>query len=251
MKTIIEIGKQKVILNLQKGYDISCPIRKGKNNIHAWYVPDVRIDPVMENGWVGSTRLGGSVNFRNITFNPHGHGTHTETAEHILNEKISINTTLHDYFVPALLATLEPEKKKDDLIITKKCLKNLDFSDLHRALIIRTLPNDRAKKTKNYSNTNPPYFTVEAITFILERGIDHLLVDLPSIDKEKDGGQLLGHHTFWNTKGKINKHKTITELIYVPDLIKDGNYLLNLQIAPFENDASPSRPIIFPYHPTA
>jgi len=247
MKTTIEINKKKLILNLQKGFDISCPIRKGKNNIHAWYVPDVRIEPVMENGWIGSTKLGGSVNFRNISFNPHGHGTHTETAEHVLDQKISINTTLRDYFIPALLATIVPEKKKDDFVITKKCLVDLNFSIIHRAIIIRTLPNDSSKKTRNYANTNPPYFSVDAIKFLLNKGIDHLLVDLPSIDKEKDEGKLLCHHAFWNTKDTINKHKTITELIYVPASVKDGNYLLNLQIAPFENDASPSRPIIFPY----
>ncbi len=247
MKTTIEIENQKLKLNLGKGFDISCPLRKGKNNIHAWYVPDVSIEPVMENGWIGSTKLGGNVNFRNISFNPHGHGTHTETAEHILNASIPINKTLHDYFVPALLVTIEPEKKKNDYVITKKNLKDLPFSKLHRALIIRTIPNDDSKKTRHYSNTNPPFLSVDAIEFILKAGIDHLLVDLPSIDKEKDGGKLEAHHTFWNTKGIVNKHKTITELIYVPQSLKDGNYLLNLQIAPFENDASPSRPIIFPY----
>jgi hypothetical protein len=27
--------------------------------------------------------------------------------------------------------------------------------------------------------------------------------------------------------------------------VDDGTYLLNLQIAPFENDASPSKPVIY------
>jgi hypothetical protein len=34
-------------------------------------------------------------------------------------------------------------------------------------------------------------------------------------------------------------------MIYVPDEISDGEYLLNLQIAPFVSDASPSRPVLF------
>jgi hypothetical protein len=37
---------------------------------------------------------------------------------------------------------------------------------------------------------------------------------------------------------------TITEMIYVPDNV-DGSYLLNLQIASFENDASPSKPVLY------
>jgi hypothetical protein len=38
---------------------------------------------------------------------------------------------------------------------------------------------------------------------------------------------------------------TITELAFVPDDVKDGLYLLNLQVAPFDNDAAPSRPLLF------
>ena len=32
---------------------------------------------------------------------------------------------------------------------------------------------------------------------------------------------------------------------YVENKILDGNYILNLQIASFENDASPSKPILY------
>jgi hypothetical protein len=31
----------------------------------------------------------------------------------------------------------------------------------------------------------------------------------------------------------------------VPDDIVDGIYLLEIQMAPFENDASPSRPVLY------
>ena len=44
---------------------------------------------------------------------------------------------------------------------------------------------------------------------------------------------------------KTNLNRTITELIYVPEEVTDRQYLLNLQIAPFENDASPSKPILY------
>ena len=68
---------------------------------------------------------------------------------------------------------------------------------------------------------------------------------MPSVDKERDGGELLAHNAFWNTSGKIRMNATITEFIYVPNTIEDGEYLLNLMIAPFENDATPSKPVLY------
>jgi hypothetical protein len=87
---------------------------------------------------------------------------------------------------------------------------------------------------------------------MIEAGIRHLLVDLPSIDRTFDEGKLSNHRIFWNVRqGSFETNEasftnnTITELIYVPVEVEDGNYLLNLQIAPFAADASPSRPVLF------
>jgi hypothetical protein len=38
---------------------------------------------------------------------------------------------------------------------------------------------------------------------------------------------------------------TITELIFVENEVRDGSYLLNLQMASFVNDASPSKPVLY------
>jgi kynurenine formamidase len=38
----------------------------------------------------------------------------------------------------------------------------------------------------------------DAALFLHESGIKHLLIDLPSVDKEKDEGKLLAHKAFWN-----------------------------------------------------
>ena len=101
------------------------------------------------------------------------------------------------------------------------------------------------KKSKQYSNTNPTYLLEEAAEYLKSKNIKHLLIDLPSVDKEKDEGKLLAHNAFWNTKGKLRLDATITEFIYVPNKVKDGCYVLNLQIAPFENDATPSKPVLY------
>ncbi|MFZ4612480.1 MAG: cyclase family protein, partial [Bacteroidia bacterium] len=112
-------------------------------------------------------------------------------------------------------------------------------------IIIRTLPNEPEKINHQYSNTNPPFIEKEAISYLNSKGIEHVLIDLPSVDKEKDEGKLEAHKEFWNFNGELEHHKTITEMIYVPNEIIDGFYFLNLMIAPFENDASPSKPVIY------
>jgi hypothetical protein len=71
------------------------------------------------------------------------------------------------------------------------------------------------------------------------------------VDREEDEGKLLAHKAFWKVKDVNNLnddarlHCTITEMIFVEDEIQDGSYILNLQIASFENDASPSKPILY------
>jgi hypothetical protein len=71
------------------------------------------------------------------------------------------------------------------------------------------------------------------------------MIDLPSVDREEDGEKLLAHHAFWNYPQATRLDATITELVFVDDKIKDGFYFMNLQVAPFVNDAAPSRPLLF------
>ena len=138
-----------------------------------------------------------------------------------------------------------PEKFEDDTVISKKQLQFALGNKKRGAIVIRTLPNTNEKFTKKYSHTNPPYLLEEAANYLKEKEVQHLLIDLPSIDKEKDGGKLVAHNSFWNTGGKIRFDATITELIFIPNTVEDGTYFLNIQIASFENDASPSRPVLY------
>ena len=120
------------------------------------------------------------------------------------------------------------------------------ISDDTKALIIRTLPNGLADKYKDHSGSNPPYVESSAIGLMVEKGIEHLLIDLPSVDREEDGGLLAAHKTFWKlpTPGG-RQHCTITEMIYVDPSISDGLYLLNIQMPSMALDACPSRPVLF------
>lgn len=239
-------------VDLSKPIDISISLSNTDENPIAWYIEKPVIEPVVFGDWIGKVSEGSSsTNFNNIYFNPHGHGTHTECLGHITKEFYSINQSLKQFFFLAELISVQPELQNDDLVITKIQIEKALNGISPEAIIIRTLPNTSEKLSMKYSNTNPPYLSEDAAIFIRESGIQHLLIDLPSVDKEHDQGKLLAHKAFWNVHDVNNLNadarinSTITEMIFVNDAVKDGSYLLNLQIAPFENDASPSKPILF------
>lgn len=243
MITTLAINNKQYHANLLSPLDISMPLNNGTGP-SAWYVEPLEIKPVVTDRFKGDVNLGGAVNFRNIFFNPHGHGTHTECVGHISREFNSINKTLTQFFFASQLISVYPEIWNEDKIITAKQLRPLLEKGIE-ALIIRTLPNNSGKLSKNYSSTNPPYIEMEVAGLLNEYSVKHLLIDTPSVDREEDDGKLLMHHAFWNYPEQKKSPKTITEMIFVKDSITDGLYLLNLQIAPFENDASPSKPVLF------
>ena len=238
-------------IDTSKGFDISIPLEGNDQNPRAWYVNPPIIEPVRNENFIGSVEEGGAVNFRNIFFNPHGHGTHTECLGHITEEVHSINQHLKESFFTAKLITLEPtavingETIEEDLILIPSQFETILREVETQALIIRTSPNDESKKHLDYSATNPAYLDVNVNHILNKAKVEHLLIDLPSVDRESDGGKLVFHHAFWGVPDNPQFHKTITELIFVPDNVPDGDYILNLQTAPFENDATPSRPVLF------
>ena len=242
----------KSFIDTNEPIDLSIPISATGNSVRAWYLDKPEIVPVRSNEFLGSIEEGGSVNFRNIFFNPHGHGTHTESCGHITQKVYSVNSVVKVYFYKALLISIEPESIRNeeygtfDRVITHEQVKKaLSGKRNIEALLVRTLPNDSRKLEKNYSETNPPYFEQSIVDLLNENSINHFLTDLPSVDRELDGGVLSFHHRFWNVPENPNLERTITELIYADSTVEDGEYILDLQLAPFENDASPSRPILY------
>lgn len=245
MLAIVQYNSRKLKIDFSKPLDISIPLKASKENVNAWYIDEPKIEPEKDGEWVAAVSEGASVNFNNIYFNPHAHVTHTECAGHITEKVHSVNKNLKQFFFLAEVITVAPENYLKDKVISKKQIKFALGNKKRDAIIIRTIPNTKEKLSKQYSNTNWTYLQEDAVKFLVKKGIKHLLIDLPSIDREKDGGELLGHNAFWNTSGKLRLDATITEFIFVPNSVEDGEYLLNLQIAPFENDATPSKPILY------
>jgi kynurenine formamidase len=256
LKANIQHNNQLFTVDLSQPIDISLPLSNTAENPIAWYQQIPEIEPVKiiseTTEWIGKVSEGSSsTNFNTIFFNPHAHGTHTECLGHITNDFYSVNDALKTFFFTAELISITPEATGEDLIITKAQVEFALQTKTPEAIVIRTLPNKEAKKHLNYSHTNPPYLSEEAAFFIRESGIKHLLIDLPSVDKEHDEGKLLAHKAFWNVKDVLHLNEdtrmdcTITELIFVENEVLDGNYFLNLQIASFVNDASPSKPVLY------
>ena len=203
--------------------------------------------PVRAGDFVGSTAEGGLVNFFNVRINPHGNGTHTECVGHIARERFVLHECLKKYHFLAKLVSVYPRRTEEgDRVIFRDQLEELLSPGEAEALILRTLPNDDLKKRQNYSGANPPYLHHEAAAFLVSCGIEHLLLDLPSVDREEDGGRLLAHKAFWQYPENTRTGATITEMICAPNDLRDGLYMLNLQTISLDLDASPSKPVVFP-----
>jgi len=251
MLITIEYKDKTYKADFSKPIDISLPLTGDGQNPVAWYLEQPIVRPVATDSWVGKVSEGASTNFNNIAFNPHAHGTHTECLGHITRDFYSINKALTTFFFISEVVSVTPEIQDGDLVITKAQIAQALDGKTPEALVIRTVPNTNEKKYKNYSHSNPPYLEEAAATYIRECGILHMLIDLPSVDREEDEGRLAAHKAFWNVTDVNNlntdaRHNaTITELIFAPDEVLDGVYLLNLQIASFENDASPSKPVLY------
>lgn len=267
LKTHIQIQGNTYEVLTRDPKDLSIPLQFHGNQPNAFGTPKAKSNPVEEGEYVGDTRRGGSCNFEKIEFIPHCNGTHTEGVGHITDERISIHRILRECWIPATLISIEPEsakatndicavnKEDTDYVITKRSIQTKIQESLKgflKGLVLRTLPNNSEKKWRVYKDEIPPYLSTNAAQYILELGVEHLLLDLPSADRMYDQGKLDAHHVFWEIKaeshdveGKQHSMRTITELIYVPNEVSDGKYMLNLQIPSFVMDAAPSRPLLF------
>ena len=266
MDSEIKINKSLYKIDLNKFFDLSIPLDFNGEQVNFFDTPRSRVKALE----IGEKKLlvskGAGCNVQEVTINIHCTTTHTECIGHISKDKIFINEILDKFFFASTVVTIDPVEasrcndkyhvdfKDGDRVITKRLLENklkLLNKDFFEALIIRTTPNSYKKRFLNYSGLAFPFFTNDAIHYLNSLNIKHLLVDCPSIDRSNDGGILGNHRIFWEIEAENNEikefsSKTITELIYIFDFIKDGTYILELQIGNIKLDASYSRPIIYP-----
>lgn len=233
-------------IDLSKPLNIGINIKPDKNNVNCFYSPNPHAEPVVAGSFIGDTQQGGVVNFFNLTINPHGNGTHTECVGHIAKERYYVTDCFEQHFFLCEVVSVAPMQTEngDEVVFREQLKTHLKHKQID-AVAIRTLPNDILKMVAKYSGHNPPYLHYEAAEFLRELGVAHLLIDLPSVDREEDEGKLLSHKAFWHYSENVRTKATITELIFIPDAVADGLYFVNIQPAPIEMDAAPSSPVLY------
>ncbi len=247
MTATITYNNQTYAFNPLEPLDISMPLHDHKVQPECFWAEPVAFETIRVGDYVGSVAEGGSTNYKRIHVTPHGNGTHTECYGHIAADAdATIHNCLKRFLFVAQLITVEPQKQPNgDLVVMLEDVLDMLGGIKPEAVILRTLPNSDDKLTRHYSGTNPPYLDHRIGQYLAENDIQHLLLDLPSVDRESDEGKLLCHHAFWQYPENTRCGATITELIYVPDNIPDSLYLLNIQIASLQLDASPSKPVLY------
>ena len=264
----MQVGVRQYGVGSEPVADVSLPLDFHGAQPSHFAAPMAHARPLQIGGFVGDTSEGGSCNCEVITLTPHCNGTHTECVGHVTDDPVSIARLGLVPLLPALLLSVptytaadcgesaDPAPIADDQLVTARALDQAlgrCAAEPLQALLIRTLPNDVGKRTRDYgAGALPPFLSLQAIHLLLEWDVRHLLVDLPSIDRAHDEGRLAGHRRFWglppggvSSADATRPDATITEMIYVPDEVPDGIYALSLQLAPFVADATPSRPLLF------
>lgn len=265
----LELGGRPFRADAGRAVSLAIPLDFGGPQAHAFGAPRAASVALEGGGFVGDVARGGSCNVGRLDLTPHCNGTHTECIGHVVRERVSISEVLGESLLPATLISITPEPgaghpeadpevaAAGDLLVSARALRAalIAFPDLvlYRAIVIRTLPNDPAKRARDWDAGPVPYLTRAAGALLAELGCEHVLVDLPSLDRMADGGRLAAHRAFWGLPAgstalaeAARPQATVTELIHVPDALADGIYLLDLQAPAFVADAAPSRPLLMP-----
>ncbi len=280
MNALINVGDREVRVDLTQPVSLAIDLDFSARQPRHFGAPQATSRPFAVPGFSGSVEHGASCNCQALTLIPHCNGTHTECVGHLTREPLDAHRVAPLGLLPALLVSIQPTGAKsskesteptphaEDLLITRQALEMswsaaevplrspVGTSFAPRALVIRTLPNTPDKRQQDYSNSTPPYLSREAADLLVERGIEHLVVDLPSIDRAHDEGRLTAHRIFFGLpRGSVTlmqatrARATVTELAYIPDTAADGPYLLELQVPALGGDAVPSRPLLYACQP--
>jgi arylformamidase len=232
--------------------------------------PRAESRPLAAGGFVGDTRSGGSCNCEVLTLAPHCNGTHTECVGHVTDERVAVSERLPGGLQLALVVTVrpadagstdedsDPQPAPGDRLVTAAALEaayGRHAGPPPTALVVRTA--DGADPHRAYAGPAPaPYLSRQAAAWLVERGIEALVLDLPSADRAEDGGRLTAHRVFFGLPPGSRRaseakrpRASITELAHVAPRVADGLYLLDLQIPAFLADAAPSRPLLYAVRP--
>lgn len=243
MKSTIRIGEKDYYYHLDRPLDITRTLKPNSTEQFGCFgAPKIEAKPSFAGTFELSIKAGSPVNSFDLFVNTHGRTTHTECLSHVKDDKLTITDSLQNYFFIASLVSVDVSENN------QISAESLDLEEIHEqssAVLIRTLPNDMSKQDFDYTGTNPAYISPALMQQLVDKDISHLIVDLPSVDPENDGGKVQAHKTFWGIPDKERHHTTITEMVYIPNEIKDGFYLVSIHPIKIELDAGISRVVLY------
>src|SRR5688572_19675752 len=267
----LQIAGQEIRVDLDRGVSLAIAVEFGAMGPRHFGVPAPTSEPYSIGTFTGSVATGASVNCSTMTITPHCQMTHTESVAHLTREPGDAWRVVPRGLLPAVVVSVVPEPAResnestdpqpfatDNLISRRRLRAAWPMTRMVDpvAAIIRTLPNDAGKRTRDYTELVPPYLTREAVEWLIEKRIEHLVLDVPSLDRTHDEGHLVGHRLFFglpprsSSRGDAARSRaTITELAFVPDELHDGPCLLALAVPAIGGDAVPSQPIVYPLVP--
>ena len=269
MKVTLELAGVVWEVDLSSPSELAVPLDFYGEQPRAFGLPRARAKAAEGGDFIGDRRRGGSANCEVLELIPHGNGTHTEGVGHITKERISVGDIALKPLIPAVVLTVSARRFGDSeesyegrnesgdwVLAAGDLIRAFEASgaadEFLEAVVIRiTRSASFAGPLGDHSSTNPPYFTRESIQWLRRVGCEHLLVEVPSVDREDDGGTLTNHHLFFGvsrdqTPSGESRARTITEMIEVPSSVEDGTFALALHVPRFIMDAAPSRPILYP-----
>ncbi len=270
--TTVDIGGRPVRVDLSSPLSLALELDFAGAQPQHFGAPPATTRPYAVEGFSGSVATGASCNCSVVSLVPHCNGTHTEGVGHLTREPFdayrlappgpiaAVLVSVKAAPAPEALAageTTDPTPHAADSLVTRQALERAWTRDpawRPSALVIRTgygIPS--AAGGEPIRAGSPPYLTRSAAAFLVERHIEHLLVDLPSLDREHDEGRLTAHRTFFGLPAgshalsdATRRNATVTELASIPADILDGSYLLSIQVPAWRGDAVPSRPLLYP-----
>jgi len=267
----INFAGQKVRAALDRGVSLAIAVDFGAAGPRHFGAGSPSSKPFAIGNFSGSVATGASANCSTITLTPHCQTTHTESVAHLTREAGDAWRVVPRGPMPAVVVSVLPEPAREsnestdpepyatDTLISRRRLRAawpMTRMVDPVAAVIRTLPNDPAKRSRNYTDLVPPYLTREAVEWLIEKRIEHLVLDVPSLDSTHDEGRLVGHRLFFglppgsSARGDAARSRaTITELAFVPDEVHDGPCVLSLAVPAIGGDAVPCQPIVYPLAP--
>src|SRR5687767_74567 len=204
-----EAGGRSFRADLGSPVSIAIPLDFDGPQPSCFDAPRAEARPFRAGPFVGDTRAGGSCNCEILTLAPHCNGTHTECVGHVTDDRVAVRERVPGRLCLALLVTVAPVAASDsregsdpppapgDRLLTAAALEAAFVradTPPPAALVVRTRTD---APHRAYRGPAPaPYLTREAAAWLVARGIDALVLDLPSADRADDGGKLTAHRTF-------------------------------------------------------